>query len=126
MPGVGISIGLSRLFAQLRDRGWFENKPKTISEILILPLVSDLTEPIKLSNDLRRRGIKSEIFLENQSIKKKFNYADKKGVEYVVIIGDDEIASKKYTIKNMKSGEQTILDKDEVVNLISSVRNKNI
>lgn len=126
MPGVGISIGLSRLFSQLKDKDFFENKSMSISDVMILPLTDDLEKTIELATIFRRRGIKVEIFLEDQPIKKKFSYADKKGVEFVLVIGEDEIKSGKYTLKNMKSGEQKILPEDEIISFLLSLRSKNI
>ena len=126
MPGVGISIGLSRLFSQLKDRGWFEKKSKTTSEVLIIPLIEDLTYVVNIATELRRRSVKTEILLEDQSAKKKFNYANKKGYEYIIVIGKDEVDQEKLTFKNMKSGEQKILSTNEVIDLLLSVRNKNI
>jgi histidyl-tRNA synthetase len=126
MPGVGISIGLTRLFSQLRERGCFEETTKTISELLILPMVKDLEIPIEIATQLRRKSINTEIVLEDVPFKKKLNYADKKGVEYILIVGEDEIRDNKFTIKNMKSGEQKTLTIEEVGDLILSVRNKNV
>jgi histidyl-tRNA synthetase len=126
MPGVGMSIGLTRLFSQFKEKGIFENKPNTSAEVLIVPLIGDITEPLKIATNLRRKSIKVETILENKPLKKKLNFANKRNFEFVVMVGEDEIRDQKFTLKNMKSGEQKKISIDEIADLILSVRSKNI
>ncbi len=126
LPGVGISIGLTRLFYQMKEAKLINGDAKTSSEVLILPLVQDLTEVVKLANNLRRSNIKTEIYLEDQNMKKKMNYANKIGVQYVLLMGEDEIKSGKLSLKNMRNGEQVSLTEKELVSLLKSLRLKKL
>jgi histidyl-tRNA synthetase len=121
LPGVGVSIGLTRLFSQLKKSGALDSNVKSVADLLILPVTDKMEVPVRIANDLRRQNVKTEIYLEDKPIKKKFNYADKKGFEYVLIIGDDEINKREYTLKNMKNGEQKTVPEKEIVGLIRSL-----
>ena len=114
LPGVGISIGLTRLFYVLTEYKLIENKKSSISEYLIIPMVEDLSYPIEVATKLRLKGINVEIYFDNKSMKKKMNYANKQNVPYVVIIGEDEVAQNKVTVKNMITGEQELKNIDEI------------
>lgn len=106
LPGVGISIGLTRLFYKLNELNLIKVEQKSVSQVLIIPMIEDLSEPIKLATELRNNGIKTEIYLNNKKLKTKFKYADKLGIPYVIVIGEDEIATNTVNIKNMKTGEE--------------------
>ena len=110
LPGVGISIGLTRLFYKLNEMNLIKADKKSVADVLIIPMVEDLSVPIKIANKLRKEGKNTEIYLNNKKLKAKFKYADKLEIPYVVIIGEDEIKEKKYTLKNMKTGEEEKLD----------------
>ena len=69
-------------------------------------MVEDLTIPIKIANKLRSKGTNAEIYLNNKKLKAKFKYADKLKIPYVIVVGEDEIQSGKYTLKNMETGEE--------------------
>ena len=114
LPGVGISIGLTRLFYVLTEYKLIENKKSSISEYLIIPMVEDLSYPIEVATKLRLNGINVEIYFDNKSMKKKMNYANKQNVPYVIIIGEDEVAQNKVTVKNMITGEQELKNIDEI------------
>lgn len=107
MPGVGISIGLTRLFYKLNEMNLIKAEKKSISDILIIPMVEDLEVPISVATKLRSLGINTEIYLNNKKLKAKFKYADKLKIPYVIVIGEEEIASNAVTLKNMESGEET-------------------
>ena len=107
MPGVGASIGLTRLFVPFKEKGLIAEGPKTNTDVLIVPLIADMTVPGKIANFLRMRKIHTEIFLENVPMKKKLNYANKQNIPFVILVGEDEVKSEKYTLKNMLTGEQT-------------------
>ena len=119
MPGVGMSIGLTRLFFVLNDMGILpENQKKSISEILILSMIPDLKPAIETANTLRKAGINTEIYFDDKKIKTKFKYADKLKIPYVIVIGEDEIATGKLTLKNMETGEQESKNLEEIVKMI--------
>ncbi len=106
LPGVGISIGLTRLFYKLNELNIIKAEKKAISDILIIPITENLEEPIKLATDIRKLGINTEIYLNDKKLKAKFKYADKLEIPYVIVIGDDEIKLNKVKLKNMKNGEE--------------------
>ena len=110
LPGVGISIGLTRLFYKLNEMNLIKADKKSVADVLIIPMVEDLSVPIKIANKLRKEGKNTEIYLNNKKLKAKFKYADKLEIPYVVIIGEDEIKEKKYTLKYMKTGEEEKVD----------------
>ncbi len=107
LPGVGISIGLTRLFYKLNELNLIHAEQKSIAQVLIIPMIEDLEKPIQLATKLRNQGIKTEIYLNNKKLKPKFKYADKLKIPYVIIIGEDEIETNTVKIKNMETGEET-------------------
>ena len=118
MPGVGMSIGLTRLFFILNDIGLIKADKKSISEILIISMIEDLTPAIETANKLRQAGINTEISFDNKKIKTKFKYADKLKIPYVIVIGEDEIKTGTLTLRNMETGEQEKKNVEEVVSLM--------
>ena len=114
LPGVGVSIGLTRLFYKLNELNIIKATKKSVAEVLIIPMVEDFTEPIKLATKLRKMRINTEIFLNNKKLKAKFKYADKLEIPYVIVIGEDELKENKVTIKNMKTGEEEKISNDEI------------
>ena len=110
LPGVGISIGLTRLFYVLGEQGLLNpSLPTAPADVLILPMTQDLTPAIQLATRLRGAGVRTQLYTEQKKFKAKMNYADKLGVPYVVFLGDDEIAAGLVACKDMTSGEQTKL-----------------
>ena len=116
----GISIGLSRLFYQLNELNLINTNKKSISDILIIPMIENLEIPIKLASDLRNEGINTQIYLDDKKLKAKFKYADRLKVPYVIVIGEDEIKANTINIKNMETGEETKvkLDVKEIIKII--------
>ena len=112
LPGVGISIGLTRLFFKLNELNLIKADKKSISNIIIIPMTENKTMPLKLAMELRNLGINTEIYLSDKKLKAKMKYADKLEIPYVIVIGDDEIECKKIKLKNMKTGEETEVDFD--------------
>ena len=106
LPGVGISIGLTRLFYKLNELQLIKAEKKSIAEVLVVPMVQDLTVPIQIATDLRKKGISTEVYLNDKKIKEKMKYADKLEIPYVIVVGEDEINSGIVKIKNMKTGEE--------------------
>ena len=115
-PGVGMSIGLTRLFFILNDIGLIKSNKKSISEVLIVSMISDISSAIEIANKLRQANINTEIYFDDKKIKAKFKYADKLKIPYVIVIGENEIKTGKLTLKNMKTGEQKECDLEEIIN----------
>ena len=113
LPGVGISIGLTRLFYKLNELNLIKSDKKSISDVLIIPMIEDLSIPINLATKLRNNGINTEIYLNNKKLKAKFKYADKLGIPYVIIIGEDEVKNNNFKLKNMQTGSEKIFEVSE-------------
>ena len=121
LPGVGISIGLTRLFYVLGEQGMLNpDLPTAPADVLVLPMTEDLAPAISLSTRLRGAGVRTQLYTEQKKFKGKMNYADKIGVPYVIFLGDDEIAAGVVACKDMKTGEQTKLPFAETLDLIRS------
>lgn len=119
LPGIGISIGLTRLFSQLIEENIIESNKKSLIDLLIIPMDNDcLDYSINLASKLRYENVKIDICYEGKNIKSKMKYANKIGVEYVIIIGQDEITNNKYVLKNMITGDQQIINYDEILKII--------
>ena len=106
LPGVGVSIGLTRLFYKLNELNLIKADKKSISDVLIIPMTENKKAPLELATSLRNLGINTEIYLNNKKIKAKMKYADKLEIPYVIVIGDDEIANNTLKVKNMETGEE--------------------
>lgn len=116
LPGVGISIGLTRLFYKLNELQLIKSDKYSMSDILIIPMTEDMTKSIELASNLRKEGINTEVYLNDKKLKAKFKYADKLKIPYVIVIGENEIKTGKLTLKNMKTGEQKECDLEEIIN----------
>ena len=115
LPGVGMSIGLTRLFYQLKEIGLVDKKEENLTEILIIPMSEEENfYAIDILNILHDKGKSADIYLEGGKLKKKFSYADKIGVKYAYIIGGEERENKTITVRNMKTGEQESIDFDSL------------
>ena len=106
LPGVGVSIGLTRLFYKLNELNIIKTGQKSISKVMIIPMIEDLSLPIKIANNLRSNKINTEIFLNDKKLKSKMKYADKLEIPYVIVIGEDEISSGIVKIKDMDTGNE--------------------
>ena len=106
LPGVGISIGLTRLFYQLNEIKLIEAKKKSIADILIISMTDNFAYVAKVADKFRNERKNVQIYYENKKIKAQFKYADKLQIPYTIVIGDDEVNANTYTIKNMETGEQ--------------------
>lgn len=115
LPGVGISIGLSRLFYQLNEAKIISSEEKSLVDLLIIPMDDCLSDGIKLLSELREKGVKVSVYTEFAKLKKKFKYADQTKVDYVIVLGEEEIKSRKYSLKDMKTGDQVDVTFDELV-----------
>ena len=110
LPGVGISIGLTRLFYVLDEQGLLNPAlPTAPADALVLPMTSEPAPAIALAEALRSAGLKVQLYGENKKFKQKMAYANKLGVPYAVLLGEDEIAEGMCSVKNMATGEQVKL-----------------
>ena len=120
LPGVGISIGLTRLFFVLGDQGYLNPNLNTApTDVLILPMTKEMNKVISVASQLREAGIRTQMYGENKKFKQKMTYADKIGVPYVLFLGDDEISAGEVSVKDMRSGEQVKVPMAEAIKLIS-------
>ena len=119
--GVGISIGLTRLFYVLGEQGMLNPElPTAPADVLILPMTEDLSPAITLATALRQAGIRTQLHCEQKKFKAKISYADKLGIPYVIFVGEDEISAGIVACKDMKSGEQTKLPVSETIDRIKA------
>ncbi len=110
LPGIGISIGLTRLFYQLKDAGIISSERKSLADVLIVPMGVDMKYVLKVASAARSLGYITDVYYADKGMKHKMKYADKLGIPYVVIIGEDELNSAKVTVKNMLTGQQNTVD----------------
>lgn len=115
MPGVGISIGLSRLFFQLTDSNIISANGQSISDVLVISMTEDYEKCAEIARILRESELNAQVNLENQKLGKKFKIADKLNVKFVIIIGEDEIKNDVVSLKNMITGEQTTMKIEEAI-----------
>lgn len=115
LPGVGISIGLTRLFYQLTEGGIIKSTDNSLTQVLIIPMEGYMDYAIKASSLLRKEDIYTQVYLEDGKIGKKFNYADKLNIPYVIVVGQEEAENNKYSFRDMKTGEQKIISLEEVL-----------
>ncbi len=110
LPGVGISIGLTRLFYVLNEQGMLNTALNTApADVLVLPMTGDLSHAIALSTRLRGEGIRVQLYTEQKKFKARMSYADKIGVPYTIFVGEDEVRENVVACKDMATGEQTKL-----------------
>ena len=116
LPGVGISIGLTRLFYVLGEQGLLNpDLPTAPADALILPMTEDLSAAVTLATRLRDAGIRTQLYTEQKKFKAKMQYADKLGIPYVIFLGEDEIARGECSVKELRTGEQVSLPVDGAI-----------
>ena len=120
LPGVGISIGLTRLFYVLGEQGMLNpDLPTAPADVLVLPMGDEaLSGAIALSTLLREADIRVQLYAEARKFKAKMQYADRLGIPYVIFLGEDEIAENKCSVKDLATGLQQKLTADEAIGLI--------
>ena len=122
LPGVGISIGLTRLFYVLDEQGLLNPAAAGApADVLVLPMTADPAPAIALAQTLRERGIRVQLYAEQKKFKQKMSYCDKLGVPFAVLLGEDEIAQGKCGVKNMRTGTQELLTAQEAADHILAV-----
>ena len=119
LPGVGISIGLTRLFYVLGEQGMLNpDVPTAPADALILPMTEDISAAVALATQLRAAGLRTQLYTEPKKFKARMNYADRLGVPFVLFLGDDEIKDGVVSVKTMKSGEQVKVSPAEAIELV--------
>ena len=122
LPGVGISIGLTRLFYVLGEQGYLNDQLVTApADVLVLPMTEDLTAAIAFATQLREGGVRAQVYGEQKKFKAKMSYADKLGIPYVAFLGEDEISQGVVKIKDMLTGQQEVLSPAAAVQTIAEV-----
>lgn len=106
LPGVGISIGLTRLFYQLRDAGIISDHENSLSKVIIIPFDEYMEDGIKLVTELRDAGIYSLVYTEPGKLSKKMKYANALNIPYTIVVGESEVKEGIYSLKDMRTGEQ--------------------
>lgn len=115
LPGVGISIGLTRLFYQLQEAGIIKTEKNILTDLLIIPFDGFEANAIELLSALRKEGVTGFINAEAGKLGKKMKYADDLNIKYTVLIGQDEVDEGKYMLRNMETGDQEKLSADEII-----------
>jgi histidyl-tRNA synthetase len=119
LPGVGISIGLTRMLSRLVEAKILQHGPATVAPVLITTMdQSRLDDYIKLAAKIRNAGINAEVFLEPLSLKAQLKYANRKKFAFAIIAGETEFADNKFAIKNLHTGEQQTDTIEKIISLI--------
>lgn len=115
LPGVGISIGLTRLFDQLNEVNLIKLDKDPLTQVVIIPMKDCMYKAIEVANSLRDKGINTQIYSETARMGKKFAYVDKLNVPYALIIGPEEIEKNQYSLRDMETGNQELLSVDNII-----------
>lgn len=119
LPGVGISIGLTRLYYKLREAGIIEVKRQSPADVVVLPLSSDqIGYGLEISDLLRQAGIATLHYTEPNNVKAKFRYANRMGYRYALVLGENEAHDLTISVKNMDSGESAVVPKQDIVEFL--------
>lgn len=122
MPGVGMSIGITRLFDLLMEQNYFDLTKTNDIECAVITFDETFDEGLKLVSALRKQGLKAETFYENKTFKSKMKEANRRQVKYVIIVGEDEIKTQQFTLKNMETSDQEKLSIEAIIEKIKSDR----
>ena len=121
LPGVGISIGLTRLFSVLEAQGYLNDALVTApADVLILPMTEELSPAISFATALRDAGVRAQLHCEKKKFKQKLSYADKLSIPYAAFLGEDEIQQNKVTVKDLTTGQQQTVTAGEAVALVQA------
>ena len=121
LSGFGISFGFDRIFMILDELRLFPNELNSSKSFLFLNFGLELDSILSYLDKLREKNITCELYPSNVKIKKQLDYANQKGIDYVVIIGDEEVKSNIFKLKNMKSGSQSSIDISNLLSEIESI-----
>ena len=106
------------MFFQLIDSDIVSAENESITDVLVISMTEDYDKCIEISSKLRENDINTLLNIENQKLGKKFKYADKLNIKYVIVIGEDEIKNNVVSLKNMVSGEQQTIDLENAIKII--------
>lgn len=120
LPGVGISIGLTRLFYQLKDADLINLPVKPVSDVVVFPMKNCYERGIEVLNELRNNDIISQVYFEEGKFRKKLSYANKLNIPYIIIIGENELKDNTVSLKNMTTGEQNTVSLEEAIKVLKS------
>jgi histidyl-tRNA synthetase len=124
LPGVGISIGLTRLFSKLREAGLLQPLPRTPAEVLVTTMDPKYLEKyLSMAQRLRQTGVNTEVYLEQAKLRNQLAYADRKGFRVAVIAGENEFAQDSVQVKNLTTQEATLHAMDELVRAVKAALN---
>ena len=115
-----MSIGLTRLFFILCDKEYLNKSVSYPTDVLIVPMMDDMTYAAEVSAKLRLAGIGTQVYVEKKKTKAKLDYANKLSIPFVVFLGEDEVNSGNLTVKDMRSGEQLQAPVEDIIAHISS------
>lgn len=119
LPGVGISIGLTRLYSKLKEINFYKNEMKSLTKVMVIDLEGGKEKALELTSLLRKENINVDMpHLNGKGMKQKMQYASRLGVNYVVILGEDEVKNNVYALKDMYKGEQVIVSYDELLKIL--------
>ena len=118
LPGVGMSIGMSRLFNLLDSENMLAGEEIKPVKVAIIPLGETLEKSLETCAKLQTEGVKAEVFAEEKSFKAKMKQAGKMGVPYVIILGEDEVKNNVFALKDMTKGEQQTLTYDKLLEIV--------
>lgn len=118
ISGVGISFGLDRIFLVMEELGLFPSEISQTLDVLFVNLgEEEALKSFELAQKLRKKGLKTEVYPESSKLKKQLNYADKRNVKNVIIIGQEEFLKSEFTLKNMQTGQQETHNFTEIENI---------
>ena len=122
LPGVGISIGLTRLFYVLLDNEFLNRAFENPVEVLVIPFTEDVSCAVDTATKLRNADISTQIYLEDGKFKKKLTYGNRLSIPFCILLGEDEIAAGKVSLKNMNEGTQETIELSEAIEKILDAR----
>ena len=115
MPGVGISIGATRLYWQLREAGLIGTATSSVQALVTQMDEAQLPAYLALASELRQAGINTEVVMEPSKLGKQFKYADRAGIRFVLVLGENEIANGTVTVKDLRREDQFEVARGELV-----------
>lgn len=115
LPGVGLSIGLSRLFYQLNQAKIIEAKRESLVDIMVIPMDNYEMDAVRLASKLQNSGIATTVYTEEVKLGKKFKYADALNIPYTIVVGENEVSTGEYAFKDMKAQAQETLSIEKII-----------
>ena len=121
ISGIGISFGIERIYEIMKERNLFPDSINKKDTVLVCSMSEKyLDDSLRISSILRNNNISTDLYPDNPKLKKQLQYANNNGIPYVIIIGEDEVTSKLFTLKDMETGSQEKLGIDEIISKVSS------